>query len=77
MCASNLKIYRLKAGLTQWELARRLGIKERVVTLFETNRAIPTVEVMVDISKILLCDPSDIWSDVFAKTTSNSKGEER
>lgn len=73
MCASNLKIYRLKAGLTQWELAQRLGIKERVVTLYETDRATPKIETMVDIARIFGCDPSEIWSDVFAKSTDGSK----
>lgn len=73
MCASNLKIYRLKAGLTQWELAQRLGVKERAVTLYETGRATPEIETMVDIARILGCDPSEIWSDVFAKATNDSK----
>jgi len=45
-----------------------LGIKERVVTLYETNRTIPTIETMVNIARVLGCDPSEIWPGVFAKS---------
>lgn len=64
----NLKISRIKAGLTQFELANRLGVKERVITFFETGRATPEIKTMVDIARVLGCDPSEIWSDVFAKS---------
>lgn len=73
MCVSSLKIFRLKAGLTQWELAQRLGVKERVITLYETDRATPKIETMVDIARILGCDPSEIWSDVFTRSADGSK----
>ncbi len=49
----NLKLYRIMAGLTQLELARRLGVKERVITFWETGRSEPHIEQVVDIAKVL------------------------
>ena len=40
----NLKLHRIKAGLTQLELARRLGVKECVITFWETGRSQPHIE---------------------------------
>jgi len=62
----NLKLHRIKAGLTQLELARRLGVKERVITFWETGRSEPHIEQAVDIARVLEAEPKDIFPDIFA-----------
>ncbi|OIO35620.1 MAG: hypothetical protein AUJ74_05200 [Candidatus Omnitrophica bacterium CG1_02_44_16] len=61
-----LKFYRSRLGLTQYELAERLGIKERIITLWETNRATPGIETMVDVARVLQTDPAEIWPKAFS-----------
>jgi DNA-binding XRE family transcriptional regulator len=62
----NLKLYRIKAGLTQLELAQKLGVKERVITFWETGRSQPHIEQAVDIAKILEAEPKEIFPDMFS-----------
>ena len=61
-----LKLHRIKAGLTQLELARKLGVKERVITFWETGRSDPHIEQAVDIAKILETEPKEIFPDMFS-----------
>ncbi|MEI6832155.1 MAG: helix-turn-helix transcriptional regulator [Candidatus Omnitrophota bacterium] len=60
-----LKLHRIKAGLTQLELAQKLGVKERMVTFWETGRSLPHIEQAVDIAKILEAEPKEIFPDIF------------
>ena len=64
----NLKIHRIKAGLTQFELAKRLGVKERVITFWETGRSEPHIEQAVDIARALDVEPKDIFPNYFANS---------
>jgi DNA-binding XRE family transcriptional regulator len=61
----NLKIFRIKSGLTQLELANRLGVKERVITFWETGRSDPQIEQAVDIGRILEVDPANVFPEMF------------
>lgn len=61
-----LKFYRSRLGLTQYELAEKLGTKERTITLWETNRVMPGIETMVDVARVLQVDPAEIWPKVFS-----------
>ncbi len=62
----NLKFRRIKAGLTQFELAKRLGVNERVISFWETGRSEPHIEQAVDIARVLETEPKDIFPDIFA-----------
>lgn len=62
---NNLKLCRIKAGLTQLELAKRLGVKERVICFWETGRSKPHIEQAVDIARILEIEPKEIFPDIF------------
>jgi len=61
----NLKFRRIKSGLTQFELAKRLGVKERVISFWETGRSEPHIEQAVDIAKILEAEPKEVFPDIF------------
>jgi len=62
----NLKLHRIKAGLTQLELANRLGVKERVICFWETGRSEPHIEQAVDIARILETEPKEIFPNIFS-----------
>lgn len=49
----NLRKYRKEAGLTQVELAKRLGILQGNITRWETDKVIPSVPTLEKLSKIL------------------------
>jgi DNA-binding XRE family transcriptional regulator len=61
----NLKLHRIKAGFTQLELAKRLGVKERVICFWETGRSEPHIEQAVNIARILEAEPKEIFPDIF------------
>ena len=61
----NLKFRRIKVGLTQFELAKRLGVKERVISFWETGRSEPHIEQAVDIARILETEPKEVFPDIF------------
>ena len=62
----SLKLQRIKAGLTQFELAKRLGVKERVICFWETGRSEPHIEQAVDIARILETEPKEIFPNIFS-----------
>lgn len=49
----NLKIARIKKGITQVELGKMLGLGKDMVSRYETGRAKPTVENLFKIAGIL------------------------
>ena len=50
--AQNLVWFRKKSGLTQDDLATRLGISYQAVSKWENNQSLPDVEQLVRISDI-------------------------
>lgn len=60
--AKNLKFFRMNLGLTQEELARRLGITRAAITNYEMGRSEPSFEALcaltselgVDLDQLLL-----------------------
>ncbi|MDD5618158.1 MAG: helix-turn-helix transcriptional regulator [Candidatus Omnitrophica bacterium] len=70
-----LKLHRIKAGLTQLELAKMLGIKERVITFWETGRSDPHITQAMDIARILGVEAKQIFPDLFPNENNNSSSE--
>ncbi|MBN1672935.1 MAG: helix-turn-helix transcriptional regulator [Kiritimatiellae bacterium] len=60
---SNLrfKIARLRRGLTQRELARRVGVSEATVTRIETGRFVPSGALRQALSEILAVAAYEIF----------------
>ncbi len=50
--ADNLKHYRLKAGLTQKQLAHKIGYTEKSVSKWESGSALPTMEMILKLSDL-------------------------
>lgn len=57
----NLKIRRIQKGLTQKELAKRVGLTNQSISDFETGKLNPSFEVMKRISKELDSSVDDLF----------------
>lgn len=63
-----IKELRRKAGVTQAEMGQRLGISESGYCLIENGKRRMTIDVAINIAKILKSDLDDIFlPDNFAK----------
>ena len=56
----NLKIMRIKNGMTQEELARKANISSVLVSLYECGRNFPRKATLDALAKALNCDVRDI-----------------
>ena len=50
---NNIKQFRVREGLTQEELAKKINISRQMVGLIENNKTIPSVEIALKLSKVL------------------------
>ena len=50
---SNLKKYRQLAGLTQEELAQRVGVRRETIVRLEVAKYNPSLKLAVDISRVV------------------------
>ena len=50
-----IKKARMKAGLSQEQLALKLGVSRSAVAMWETQKTAPTASKLLKISKILKC----------------------
>ena len=46
---------RERAGLTQLQLSEQLGIPQPTIASWETDRALPRADKLIDIAKLLNC----------------------
>lgn len=51
----NLRKMRLRCGITQTELARRLGVRQNTITQWEAERRYPHVKEIVKVADALEC----------------------
>jgi len=72
---NSLKLHRIKAGLTQLELAKMLGIKERRITFWETGRSEPHITQAIDIARILGVEAKEIFPELFPSENNNPSRE--
>ena len=47
-----LKQYRLKEGLSQEQLAEKIGVSRQAITKWETKRGLPDVEIMIILAEL-------------------------
>ena len=50
---NNIKQFRVREGLTQEELAKKINTSRQMINLIENNKTIPSVEISLKLSKIL------------------------
>ena len=49
---NNLKTLRLQNGLTQVQVAQKLGVTKSVISAYETGLRLPSYDILINISKI-------------------------
>lgn len=54
--------YRLKNGMTQAELAKKLSISQNAVSQYESGKRVPTVKRISSIASALGCSVADIMA---------------
>lgn len=62
---NNLVLYRKRARMRQFDIARQLGVTEQLISKWECGRVEPHVEQAVDVARILGVDPSKIFPEMF------------
>jgi transcriptional regulator with XRE-family HTH domain len=58
--AKRLKLVRESRGLTQWQLAERVGVRPQAISQYETNKVAPRAETLDRILIALECYYSDL-----------------
>lgn len=66
--SNNIVFYRKKAGLTQSQLAEKLGVKTTTVSTWERGASSPDIETLYDICKIF----SVSLDEMYGVTAENS-----
>jgi putative transcriptional regulator len=60
---NHLKDYREKAGWSQGELARRLGVSRQTINAVETDKYDPSLPLAMRMAKLFACHVPDIFVD--------------
>ena len=50
---NNIKQFRVREGLTQEELDKKINASRQMIGLIEKNKTIPSVEIAIELTKIL------------------------
>ncbi len=56
-----LRDLRIKKGLNQTELAKLVGVSNRVISHYETGRARPSLDVIIKLAKVLGVSVEEIY----------------
>jgi transcriptional regulator with XRE-family HTH domain len=73
MINKNLKYLRGQQGLTQKQLAEKLGLKQAAIGAYEEERATPPLASLLDLSKIFNVNLDDLVRQDLSKTTEKDK----
>lgn len=57
----NLKVYRVAQGLTQEQLAEKVGVRRETIMRLEKAQYNPSLKLAVDISRVLNAPIEDIF----------------
>lgn len=72
MFGKELKKLRLKAGLTQEEVAASAGVTREYVSMLEANKNSPTIEVFMRLCRAVRVRPEDLIGEL-DRVRSNKK----
>lgn len=59
-----IKIFRNQKGLSQSELAEKIGVSQNTVSQWETGERIPNVLILKKLTKILGCSADSLLEDI-------------
>lgn len=66
MIGDNIRLYRIKKGLTQEALALEIGITQGAVWQWENGRSTPATSKLKEIASCLSCTVDDLLKDAKA-----------
>lgn len=69
MNVSKLKIARVVAGLTQAELAKKVGVSASLITHIERRKACPSLGTLSRISRVLNVSLDELAQDIIHEDT--------
>ena len=58
-----IKEFRLKAGLTQHQLAERMGVLQTTVSMWETGQGKPRTDKLPQLARILGCTIDELYGE--------------
>lgn len=73
--SENLSAYRRKLGLTQEELAERLGVSRQAVSKWESNRSRPELELLLAMAELYGCTVDDLLRGAPPETSGQPEEE--
>ncbi|WP_235297113.1 helix-turn-helix transcriptional regulator [Portibacter marinus] len=59
---NNLKLYRVKFGYTQDDIAKKLEASRQTINAIENNKYFPSLELGLKLAKIFECKVDDLFS---------------
>ena len=57
---TNIKVIRMKANLSQTELAEKLAVTQGAISQWETGESLPRAELLPKLAKILGCSVDEL-----------------
>ncbi len=60
MLQDNIKLARVKAKLTQEELAEKIGVGQAMISYYEKGYKVPTVPIITRIADVLGCSIDEL-----------------
>lgn len=69
---NSIKKHREENNLTQTELAKRLGLSQRMIAYYESGASIPTGRTLIKLSKLFGITTDELLSDYTPNTPTRS-----
>ena len=60
----NVRTIRIQRGISQKELARRVGVSQAHISDIERNKRRASISVLLKIMEALKCEPADIMKEM-------------
>lgn len=63
----NLLEYRRKRGISQYALAKQLGVTTSAISQYENGKRKPNISILAEIAKVLGCTVDELINDTSKK----------
>lgn len=60
---NGIKIFREKAGFTQEQLAKKMGLYQSTIAMWESGDRFPRADKLPELAKMLRCSIDDLYAD--------------
>lgn len=63
---TGIKLHREKSGLTQQQLAKKLGLYQSTIAMWEAGDRLPRSDKLPELAKVLGCSIDDLYNSEIA-----------